>query len=207
MSAETLTQAKAPLWGELLYHLGEIYRDTGSQEDVIQRLKEAGFTGNEKDCDDHPLAKYLRAKIPGRSIYIGLNFVSMEYGNDTMSFTLPRPHEWQDFAKPAEKQRAVRNRLADLLWFGLDEIGIKYDKDADDLPGCPVVAIRSKRIAIFTRRCHAYQHSCTGGDESLHTGIVRELRIKGWQVFTLWECQLRGGTAHLEVLLSALKGT
>jgi G:T-mismatch repair DNA endonuclease (very short patch repair protein) len=204
-----MNKAKAPLWGEILYHMGDLYRGTASEDDLMEKLKAAGFDGKMDaiDCDEHPLARYLRSRMPGIPIYVGMNFVSLEYGDGgTLSISLPRKHEWGEEAQPTARKASSRNRLADSLWDGLDDIGIAYDRDAEDVIGTPPVAIRDKKIAIFTRRCHAYDHSCMGGDELKHTGIVRELRAKGWTVYTLWECQLRGNCAHLEVLLSALKG-
>jgi DNA mismatch endonuclease (patch repair protein) len=77
-----------------------------------------------------------------------------------------------------------------------------------DLPGTPdIVYVRRKRV-IFVHGCFWHGHDCVrgarmpktnieywtrkiGGNRARHERHRRDLVDQGWQVLTVWECELR----------------
>lgn len=86
--------------------------------------------------------------------------------------------------------------------------GIRYRKNCKDIPGKPDLAIKKYKIAVFVHGCFWHGHeNCkyyripkTNTDfwkDKIYKNIARDkdvvekLQDLGWNVFTLWECQLK----------------
>jgi DNA mismatch endonuclease (patch repair protein) len=100
----------------------------------------------------------------------------------------------------------------------LHDLGARFRLDTGrKLPGNPDVVLRARRLVIFVHGCFWDQHSCMRGarrpssraeywNAKLDRNIVRdrlvsrELRVAGWRVVVVWECELR----HAERLRSRL---
>ena len=90
----------------------------------------------------------------------------------------------------------------------LHGMGYRFRLHRRDLPGCPDIAFISKQKAIFVNGCFWHQHpSCSKGRipdsnrEYWVTKLARNaardaknaalLAGMGWDVMTVWECQLK----------------
>ena len=86
-------------------------------------------------------------------------------------------------------------------------LGFRFRLCRRDLPGCPDIVFPRLRRVIFVHGCFWHSHTCKKGRrrprnnaklwrEKLERNVVRhrnatrKLRRMGWQVLTLWECQL-----------------
>lgn len=103
------------------------------------------------------------------------------------------------------KSRDTRPELAvRRLVFAL---GYRYRLHVRGLPGCPDLVFGSRRKIILVHGCFWHQHKCPLGDrlpksrQSFWGGKLRgnrcrdalsrrRLRRLGWQVLTVWECQV-----------------
>jgi DNA mismatch endonuclease (patch repair protein) len=90
----------------------------------------------------------------------------------------------------------------------LSAMGHRYRLHRKDLPGNPDVVFPGRRKALFVHGCFWHGHSCKRGDRIPKTNteywlakiagnrrrdrrVRRLLRAAGWQVLTIWECQLK----------------
>ncbi len=103
-------------------------------------------------------------------------------------------------------------------------MGFRYALHRRDLPGNPDMVFPSRRKIIFIHGCFWHGHACPAGrnrpasnqsywipkldrNKARDASNRRVLRAAGWQVFTVWECQLRQ-TARLEPrILKFLSGS
>src|SRR5690606_21219801 len=88
-------------------------------------------------------------------------------------------------------------------------MGYRYRLHAADLPGKPDIVFRKTKVAIFVHGCfwHQHQHpSCKlavlpksridfwksklEGNRARDERRALELKALGWEVFTVWECEL-----------------
>lgn len=88
-------------------------------------------------------------------------------------------------------------------------LGYRYRLHAADLPGRPDLVFRSRRAVIFVHGCFFHRHpdrKCRlarlpksrlefwlpklNGNRRRDLRNERALKIAGWRVLTLWECQL-----------------
>ena len=84
--------------------------------------------------------------------------------------------------------------------------GIRYRKNCKDIIGNPDIAIKKYKIAIFVNGCFWHGHTdCKNyrlpksnmeyWESKINRNIERDknnidkLRIQGWNVFIVWECQ------------------
>ena len=88
--------------------------------------------------------------------------------------------------------------------FGL---GYRYRLHVRKLPGAPDLVFASKKKVIFVHGCFWHGHQCRKGkrpssntafwNDKLDKNIRRDrkakkaLRLDGWNVMTIWECQLK----------------
>src|SRR5689334_17982921 len=89
----------------------------------------------------------------------------------------------------------------------LHALGYRYRLHAKDLPGRPDIVFRKRRCVIFVDGCFWHQHSnCPvshmpasrpefwqrklEGNKLRDRRIRKELSLTGWNVLTLWECEL-----------------
>lgn len=92
----------------------------------------------------------------------------------------------------------------------LHRMGYRYRLHASDLPGRPDLVFRARRKVVFVHGCFWHQHSapsCTLARQpksrqefwlpKFKTNVARDERVQadlaelGWEVFVVWECQLR----------------
>ena len=86
-------------------------------------------------------------------------------------------------------------------------MGYRYRLHRKDLPGAPDLAFPSRRKAVFVHGCFWHWHDCPRGDRmpksnreywtrKLSRNRSRDaehrvrLRSMGWDVLTIWECQI-----------------
>ena len=89
----------------------------------------------------------------------------------------------------------------------LHRMGYRYRLHSKDLPGKPDIVFGSRRKVIFIHGCFWHGHSCKRGNRppknnaeywkmkimrniELHSDQLNELAAAGWEVLTLWECEL-----------------
>jgi DNA mismatch endonuclease (patch repair protein) len=85
--------------------------------------------------------------------------------------------------------------------------GLRYALHRADLPGRPDIVLPARRTAVFVHGCFWHGHGCAHGSVRAKTNAAfwaakiagnrardrrqaRQLRRLGWQVETVWECQL-----------------
>lgn len=84
--------------------------------------------------------------------------------------------------------------------------GYRYRKNVKYLPGTPDIVLRKYGVAIFVHGCFWHGHEVDGHLPHSNTAFWQkkiernkkrderkkeELRNKGWDVITIWECQLK----------------
>lgn len=86
-------------------------------------------------------------------------------------------------------------------------MGYRYRLYRKDLPGAPDLAFPSRRKAVFIHGCFWHWHDCPRGDRmpksnrdywmrklsrnrSRDEENRRRLQSMGWDVLTIWECQI-----------------
>lgn len=90
-------------------------------------------------------------------------------------------------------------------------MGARFRVDDARLPGRPDLASAPGRWAVFVNGCFWHDHSCRGGKrprtradfwhDKLDRNLLRDaaavtaLRLAGWRVLTVWECELRDAAA------------
>lgn len=100
--------------------------------------------------------------------------------------------------------------------------GLRYRKNVRKLPGCPDIVLAKYKTVIFVNGCFWHHHDCarfvwpSSNQEYWHNKIDRNverdkenkkiLEEQGWQVLTIWECQLKKAVAeeNLEKLYSEI---
>ena len=101
-------------------------------------------------------------------------------------------------------------------------LGLKQQRHCRNLPGCPDIVLRGKRIAIFVHGCFWHRHSCTAAklpksnrnywklkqERNMRRDRknARALRKMNWRVIELWECQI-GKNRMLKQKLARLLGS
>ena len=106
---------------------------------------------------------------------------------------------------------------------GLHARGLRFRLHRRELPGCPDLVFPSRQIALFVHGCfwHAHQgcrfFKLPGTDQErwstkLEGNRTRDerdqaaLRMMGWQVVVVWECELRGDvTKRLDELATIIR--
>ncbi len=86
--------------------------------------------------------------------------------------------------------------------------GYRYRLHVKCLPGCPDIVFPSRRKALFINGCFWHGHTCSRGsrvpkanrpyweqkvarNRERDLDSLEKLRTLGWQVLTLWECEIR----------------
>ncbi len=87
-------------------------------------------------------------------------------------------------------------------------LGYRYALHRKDLPGTPDLVFAPRRKVIFVHGCFWHGHHCRTGDrlpkkraeywsakiarnKHRDASVRRRLRVMGWSILTIWECQLR----------------
>lgn len=109
----------------------------------------------------------------------------------------------------------------------LHKLGYRFRLHASDLPGKPDIVFRKRKKVIFIHGCFWHGHlDCkyakppsTRADfwrEKIYANRARDKRTliqleeSGWEVLTIWECELKDTTAlvvQLELFLGLRKNT
>jgi len=86
--------------------------------------------------------------------------------------------------------------------------GYRYRLHVRLLPGCPDLVFPSRRKVIFVNGCFWHGHTCARGsrvpkanrqywerkiarNKERDLASLNELEALGWQVLTIWECEMR----------------
>ena len=95
-----------------------------------------------------------------------------------------------------------------LIW----RLGARYRLNRADLPGKPDIVLTGRRLAVFVHGCFWHGHDCARGARTpkanrdywvgkigrnrMRDAAARErLTALGWQVETVWECELKDAPA------------
>jgi DNA mismatch endonuclease (patch repair protein) len=90
----------------------------------------------------------------------------------------------------------------------LHKAGYRFRKNVSDLPGTPDVVLPKYDTVIFVHGCYWHRHDCRKGRstptknreswvEKFERNVERDaeneakLEELGWQVLTVWECELK----------------
>lgn len=103
------------------------------------------------------------------------------------------------------RQRDTAPELA--LRRAFHRLGLRYRLHAKDLPGRPDLLLPRYGAAVFVHGCFWHGHGCRAGARpasnvdywipKIAENMRRDrrkaygLRVLGWRVITVWECQLR----------------
>lgn len=100
--------------------------------------------------------------------------------------------------------------------------GLRYRKNDRWLPGCPDLVFPRYKTVIFVNGCFWHHHDCgrfvwpasneeywrrkINRNTERDTQNIHRLESQGWNVLTIWECQLKGNAAenHLKKLYEAI---
>jgi DNA mismatch endonuclease (patch repair protein) len=104
----------------------------------------------------------------------------------------------------------------------LHALGYRFRLHRKDLPGTPDIVLPRLRKAIFVHGCFWHSHGCKIGQPPKSRGefwspklartrqrddeSARALRGLGWNVLTLWQCEIKDRT-KLADILSTFLGT
>ncbi len=116
--------------------------------------------------------------------------------------------------KDTKPEMAVRSMV--------HRLGFRYTLHCAGLPGNPDLAFPRRGKVIFVHGCFWHGHACRSGrnrpssnqaywipklegNKARDRGNRRRLRALGWEVLTIWECQLRD-TARLRGRIAEFLG-
>jgi DNA mismatch endonuclease (patch repair protein) len=130
---------------------------------------------------------------------------------------------------PPEKRSAVMRRVKGkdttperVVRKALTRLGARYGLHRKDLPGTPDIVMPGRRLALFVHGCFWHGHDCARGSrvpkqnrdywvDKVTRNRARDVNSRealaalGWQVETIWECDLKDAAAlaaRLEALLA-----
>ncbi len=103
----------------------------------------------------------------------------------------------------------------------LHGLGYRFKLHGAGLPGKPDIILPRHRKIIFVNGCFWHMHRCRYGKVMPKTNVAfwkkkrlqnrqrdikttKNLRIQGWQVLTLWECQIKDDKKFKKMLLGFL---
>lgn len=85
--------------------------------------------------------------------------------------------------------------------------GFRYRLHGKNLPGCPDLVFSSKKKVIFVHGCFWHGHKCRKNklpktrrafwkekierNKKRDSASARKLRSCGWEVLTIWECEVK----------------
>lgn len=105
----------------------------------------------------------------------------------------------------------------------IHRLGYRFRLYRNDLPGCPDIVLPRHKKVVFVHGCWWHRHNCHYGtrvprsrrdywlpklkrNKERHKSNVRMLRKQGWQVLTIWECQIRDIEKVTQRISSFLEG-
>lgn len=103
--------------------------------------------------------------------------------------------------------RSTNSKPEDKVRKYLFSKGLRYRKNVRKLPGCPDIVLKKYKTVVFVNGCFWHHHDCgrfvwpSSNEKYWHKKINRNverdaennaiLKRQGWQVLTIWECQLK----------------
>lgn len=103
----------------------------------------------------------------------------------------------------------------------VSSLGYRYRLHRRDLPGAPDLVFIGLRKVLFVNGCFWHMHHCSRGKSTPSANgaywrkkresnarrdrsVRRKLRSQGWDILTVWECQIRDASlwAKLESFLA-----
>ena len=120
-----------------------------------------------------------------------------------------------DAQRRSENMRRIRSKNTKpevLLRSLLHKAGYRFRIHRKDLPGKPDIVFSSRQKVIFVHGCFWHQHpECREGrlpgtrqdywgpklarNVERDAAAIKQLRAMGWEVLTVWECELQGSDA------------
>lgn len=106
------------------------------------------------------------------------------------------------------QNKGINTSLEILVRHQIFSLGYRYRLHRRDLPGCPDLVFPSKRKVIFVNGCFWHRHICKRGRSMPEARKAfwqtkfertvqrdranrRKLKALGWDVLTIWECQIK----------------
>lgn len=102
----------------------------------------------------------------------------------------------------------------------LHRLGYRYRLHRKDLPGSPDIVFPSRRKVIFVHGCYWHGHGCKWGklpksnetywhekiraNQARDTRNSSDLRALGWDICTVWECDLMDNRKTLQRVVDYL---
>ena len=103
--------------------------------------------------------------------------------------------------------RSINSKPEEIVRKYLFSQGFRYRKNVKKLPGCPDIVLPKYRTVIFVNGCFWHRHDCSrfvwpsSNQDYWRPKILRnverdkknteELKALGWNVITVWECELK----------------
>lgn len=169
----------------------ELYYDERFNN-VVYFLSECGFSSLEdlKDFDFDELLEIGRKQF----CFWVILFMADNHSKEVRSMNMS--HIRSTNSKPEEIVRKY-----------LFSQGFRYRKNVKKLPGCPDIVLPKYRTVIFVNGCFWHKHDCSrfvwpsSNQDYWRPKILRnverdqknveELKALGWNVITVWECELK----------------
>lgn len=127
----------------------------------------------------------------------------------------------------AERMRRIRKTDTKPEWVVrrlLHGMGYRYRLHCANLPGTPDIVFPGRRKIIFVHGCFWHQHDCKLGQKKpsanpdyWHPKLARNIRrdsehrehlkVLGWNVLVIWECQTRDPGNLPPIVQAFLEGT
>ena len=108
--------------------------------------------------------------------------------------------------------RSTNSKPEEIVRKYLFSQGLRYRKNVKKLPGCPDIVLPKYHTVIFVNGCFWHRHDCSrfvwpsSNQDYWRPKILRnverdkknteELKALGWNVITVWECELKRSTAE-----------
>ena len=103
--------------------------------------------------------------------------------------------------------RSINSKPEEIVRKYLFSQGLRYRKNVKKLPGCPDIVLPKYHTVIFVNGCFWHKHDCSrfvwpsSNQDYWRPKILRnverdqknteELKALGWNVITVWECELK----------------
>lgn len=117
--------------------------------------------------------------------------------------------------------RSTNSKPEEIVRKYLFSQGFRYRKNVKKLPGCPDIVLPKYRTVIFVNGCFWHKHNCprfvwpSSNQEYWRPKILRNverdqrnteaLKSLGWNVITVWECELKKAVRDKQLRLLAAK--
>lgn len=103
--------------------------------------------------------------------------------------------------------RSTNSKPEEIVRKYLFSRGFRYRKNVRTLPGCPDIVLTKYKTVIFVNGCFWHKHDCPHfvwpstneeywrpkilGNAERDQRNAKALQDQGWQVITVWECELK----------------